>query len=345
MLLHLITILTSCVLVDVHYVLYYTEFNQTFDCLYAYIIADDNNDDVTRIRNYHLTPYCRRLDDNEEENSIFNIQDRSNMKQITFEELNARNVTSEQLLLWSAPIDIAERYEMNSTTQEVFYNCSAPWFGSYCQYKFPYGQFPSFGDIVQANFERRGAKDFSPNNGTCYRFLTNCNDKPWPFCLDWREICDGKPDCRNAEDEKLCEQLDLSQCADDEYRCHFGGQCIPRIFLRDNPQSIDCLDGSDEKEDYFFHTASYNLYCLTLSTFSCEERTGRYPRNFPCGNGIYHDEILLPSFRIPCYNFRDRQMSKLLLTSLDHISEMKCQEAFYCALHYQRDFGKVDKII
>jgi hypothetical protein len=31
----------------------------------------------------------------------------------------------------------------------------------------------------------------------------------WPLCLDWREICDGKNDCSNGEDEELCDQLEM----------------------------------------------------------------------------------------------------------------------------------------
>jgi hypothetical protein len=37
----------------------------------------------------------------------------------------------------------------------------------------------------------------------------------------------------------------MNECNDNEYRCHYGGQCIPLSFLRDNRLSIDCLDDSD----------------------------------------------------------------------------------------------------
>ncbi|CAF4446983.1 unnamed protein product, partial [Rotaria magnacalcarata] len=164
MLLHLIVMLAICVLADVRYPLYYTDLRQssysTVDCLYAYIIVDHKEDSTAYIRNYHLTPYCRRLDD-----------------------------------------DLAERYEIDSTTSEIFYNCSPPWFGSMCQYKFFHNFFSSFGDIVGTTFKIRDDRNFSMTSGTCYRFVANCNRELWPLCLDWREICDGKIDCRNGEDE------------------------------------------------------------------------------------------------------------------------------------------------
>jgi hypothetical protein len=52
--------------------------------------------------------------------------------------------------------------------------------------------------------------------GTCYRFLNGCNHGLWPLCLDWREICDGKIDCLNGEDQEWCDQLEVNK-----YRCHY----------------------------------------------------------------------------------------------------------------------------
>ncbi len=43
--------------------------------------------------------------------------------------------------------------------------------------------------------------------GTCYRFLNGCNHG---LCLDWCEICDGKIDCLNGEDEEWCNQLEVN---------------------------------------------------------------------------------------------------------------------------------------
>jgi hypothetical protein len=85
-------------------------------------------------------------------------------------------------------------------------------------------------------------------NVTCYPFLPNCYRDLTPLCLDWREICDEKIHCTDEEDEHMCEELEINTCIDDEYPCHYGGQCITMIFVRDGETSIDCLDASDESE-------------------------------------------------------------------------------------------------
>ncbi|CAF4624874.1 unnamed protein product, partial [Rotaria sp. Silwood2] len=80
---------------------------------------------------------------------------------------------------------------------------------------------------------------------TCYEHL-NCTRDELPWCLDWREICDGKIDCWPIPvDEHNCEMLEENECGPDEYRC-FNGQCIPGIFLSDDIFSPDCIDRSDE---------------------------------------------------------------------------------------------------
>ncbi|CAF2911760.1 unnamed protein product, partial [Rotaria sp. Silwood2] len=41
---------------------------------------------------------------------------------------------------------------------------------------------------------------------------------PFPACLDWCEICDGKVDCIEEDiDEKDCDQLEINECKDNEY--------------------------------------------------------------------------------------------------------------------------------
>ncbi|CAM4742597.1 unnamed protein product [Rotaria magnacalcarata] len=236
MLLCTIAILALCVLVDMRYSLYYTDCRPSsysiFDCLYAYIIVDN----MAYIRNCHLTSYCRRLDDGEKENLMFNIQD----KPKTHNDGNDR-MTSR----------------------------------------------------------------------TCYRFVANCNHELWPLCLDWREICDGKIDYRNGKDEHWCEQLETTKRSDyDEYRCHYGGQYIPRAFKRDNHYSSDYLDGSDEKEHYSQYTRTYNIQCKMISTFSCEKRISRLTRSFQCGNSVHLSETILPNYSFYCDNQRDKEISR-----------------------------------
>ncbi|CAM4812085.1 unnamed protein product [Rotaria magnacalcarata] len=187
-----------------------------------------------------------------------------------------------------------------------------------CQYKFSHNFFSSFGDIVGTTFKIRDDRNFSMTSGTCYRFVANCNRELWPLCLDWQ----------------------TTECSDyDEYRCHYGGQCIPRAFKRDNHYSSDCLDGNDEKEHYSQYTRTYNIQCKMISTFSCEERISRLTRSFQCGNSVHLSETILPNYSFYCDNQRDKEISRMLLPSFEHISEVNCRQAFYCVLHYKRNYG------
>ena len=59
----------------------------------------------------------------------------------TFQQLFQINVTALDIFRWSASIDLAEQYQdyldhHNTSLQanQLFYNCTPPWFGSRCQY-------------------------------------------------------------------------------------------------------------------------------------------------------------------------------------------------------------------
>ncbi|CAF4618826.1 unnamed protein product, partial [Rotaria sp. Silwood2] len=143
-------------------------------------------------------------------------------------------------------------------------------------------------------------------------------------------------DCISGEDEQWCDQLEMTKCSDNEYRCHYGGQCISLNFYKDSRLSIDCLDGSDE-QDYFMHFASLvNAHCTNVQTFRCQERTGRYPLSFQCGDGQYSLFFGVPSRISICSNNRDIALSRAILTSFNHISNIDCREAFFCALYSNR---------
>ncbi|CAF1294112.1 unnamed protein product, partial [Rotaria magnacalcarata] len=112
-------------------------------------------------------------------------------------------------------------------------------------------------------------------------------------------------------DEHWCEQLETTKRSDyDEYRCHYGGQYIPRAFKRDNHYSSDYLDGSDEKEHYSQYTRTYNIQCKMISTFSCEKRISRLTRSFQCGNSVHLSETILPNYSFYCDNQRDKEISR-----------------------------------
>ncbi|CAF3969175.1 unnamed protein product [Rotaria sp. Silwood2] len=241
-----------------------------------------------------------------------------------------QDVTSAQLLSWFAPLDVAERYEKNRGigSNDIFYNCSSPWFGSHCQYKFE-GDIPSsFDKIIYGSFRQRSSQCLNTENSTCYPFLSTCDRGPSPICLDWREICDDKPDCINGEDEQFCDQLESSECSPKEYRCHYGGQCIPLAFLFDGENNLDCLDGSDEGEfvDRILDIEQ-RKNCMNNPLFECEERRCRDRYSFSCGDGECSPRHLPITFDYHCYNHRT---VKLIRTVLD--SNMDCQQTLLCLL-------------
>jgi hypothetical protein len=341
LILNLLSFFIWCISVNTRYILYYSDIRQdssysTFDCLYAYLVDHGKENGKRYIRNSHLIPYCRRPDDNEEQDEIKNSIKENIEKTRSFKELKEQNITSKQLLEWFSPIDVAEKYQMNRNDLDVFHNCSSPWFGSHCQYKFNYDSSLSFVDILQISHTNFLNMQRNISDGTCYRFLSDCNRGLWPLCLDWREICDGKIDCMNEEDEKWCDQLEMIECNSNEYRCHYGGQCIPLSFLRD---SRDSIDGSDE-QDYpiSLYSPLMNVMCSDVLTFRCQERISRYRWSFQCGDGQYLTRIHIPTHQSFCSNKKDRELSQAMFISMDHISNINCRKSFYCAIHFNRAF-------
>ncbi|CAF4104038.1 unnamed protein product [Rotaria sp. Silwood2] len=334
--------------VHVQHLLYHSDIRPssylTFDCLYTQLIQGELNEYTTYITNNHLTPYCRRPDNDEKEEESSDILDDNIANKLTFNELSKQGITGEQLLHWLAPIDLVERYEINNRSSELFYNCSSPWFGSKCQYQFVYDSSLSFNEIIQASLESRSDVMLNVSVTTCYRFLSDCQRGPWSLCLDWRQICNGKVDCMNGEDEQWCEILEMTTCADDEYRCHYGGQCIPLEFVRDNTLSFDCLDSSEEIEEDPTFMSLRNSFCRRIISFQCEESINRYPHAFPCGNGQFLEATELPDNAHQCSNERHRQVTLAMLTSLDHIKDIKCQQAFRCLLLSNRSYGRHEQL-
>ncbi|CAF3272097.1 unnamed protein product [Rotaria sp. Silwood2] len=169
----------------------------------------------------------------------FHIENNNVFPKFTFDELLKRNITSQQLYLWSSPIDVAESYQFYlnklSTSNDifletqVFYNCTLPRFGSMCQYEITYyhQNHLSLDEIIHDYYR---TYEYNPYNFTCYTHL-QCNRGPFPACLDWSEICDAQVNCLDEEfDEEHCWQIEINKCNDNEYRCT-NGQCIPQSFF------------------------------------------------------------------------------------------------------------------
>jgi hypothetical protein len=192
----------------------------------------------------------------------------------TFDKLRQLNVTTNDLLLWSSTIDIAEKYQdylyhenNSSLSKEIFFNCTKFWFGSHCQYSFVSSRSPTFEIIIQATHMDKNQYKYPYNtiNLTCYTHL-KCNRGISNICLDWREICNGRIDCLNGGiNEEQCFQLEINECLENEYRCH-NGQCIPKEFLKG--EFAECLDLSDVWE--MAPDIYYDPYVFLFEEHWCE---------------------------------------------------------------------------
>ena len=113
-----------------------------YDCLYYYVTREELAYQELSNLVSDMIPYCFRPLTKTDEPIRNVIQ--SNDQQFTFVELRRRNITAKDLLLWSCPIDLAEKYELYLNTNdlvlsnEIFYNCTKPWFGLFCQYSFEF---------------------------------------------------------------------------------------------------------------------------------------------------------------------------------------------------------------
>ena len=232
--------------------LYFTEWRSTVqnntsfrhDCLYASVSIQQLNPSV------QITSYCMS-----ESTPISTVQNYHTNQQFTFAELYKEQITTKQLYFWSAPMDVLERYQLflnqipislqTSMALQLFYNCTLPRFGSFCQYEYIYSKsnYLLLNAMIHDDYSFK--RLYESNTVICYTGL-ECNRDPQSFCLQWSEICDGKIDClKNGMDEDYCWKLEINECEENEYRCT-NGQCIPFGFFRDDHLIPDCRDGSDE---------------------------------------------------------------------------------------------------
>ncbi|CAF3526078.1 unnamed protein product [Adineta steineri] len=275
------------------------------DCFYSSITVKTKLDDVNYTAE-QIVEYCIRTPLKE----IIDVNEKSISSKLTFDELKKNNITSTNLLEWSSPIDLIERYEyflqMNTSSSiEVFYNCTLPWFGSICQYRFVLNQ--SLSSFIQMRIDER--KLFEKNTTlTCYIHM-KCDNHSFLTCLDWREICDGKVNCLDGgDDEKYCVELEMNKCEENEYQCR-NGMCVNREFFSDedtsliNIRSPECLDGSDEI------AFKKNSFCGRDPSFRCEDTLCLKYTDFNCGDGYCYD--LDGSRVLSCENNRDRVINYL----------------------------------
>ncbi|CAF2792174.1 unnamed protein product [Rotaria sp. Silwood2] len=292
------------------YNLYYTNristsgANLHYDCLYYHVRNDIVKYKTPSRYAYQIIPYCIRPSELE----LFRVKHDTLVegRSITFDELNANNITGKQLIRWSASIDIAEQYQARvNFGSGVFYNCTRPIFGDYCQYSL-YPPNQSFSDVVHHIFLSKNDLSFEPVDYISYSCYTHveCDRGPVPMCLDWREICDNHIDCLNGgQDEENCFLLELNECADDEFRCR-NGMCIPNYFFHDDELNPDCLDGTDE-----YQILLESEECFRDPAFRCSERSPPYELGFSCGDDTFTTIHASPSIH---------ELYENLISSSDH---------------------------
>ncbi|CAF3390101.1 unnamed protein product [Rotaria sp. Silwood2] len=333
--------------------LYNTNHNSktNFDCFYASIIDDLNQTDRTFLRTNYLTPYCLRPLSNDSIGENLTLIQGYVENVVMFKTLRSQGINSEHLLQWSISIDIIEQYAIYLITNDTkfddisFYNCSTSWFGSHCQYTFGSNIFiESFGDFIVSLFNNRKQYHKKLIINTCYPHLSGCYRGPEPMCLDWREICNGIIDCIGESfgmDEQYCDEIEMNECKEDEYRCHNGAQCIPLVFFRDGWTSKDCLDGTDEDEismnSQVIDDVS-KLDCIGIVTFPCEERSCRIIRSFPCGDGEcrrsgFIDNYIYPYEHLCTGTNRDFYYAQAVYKTNNHLSS-DCRKLLFCTLRF-----------
>ncbi|CAF4370897.1 unnamed protein product [Rotaria sp. Silwood2] len=296
-------------------------------------VSENENNDV-------LQHDCLRIDVlNKEENvsreiifycmselpSKFHIEKTDFFPKFTFDQLSKQNITSQQLYLWSTPIDIIEDYQfyLNQLSisddlvlsKKIFYNCTLPRFGSMCQYEIDYyhSNYMSLFEMINDFYH---IYKYNPTNFTCYTHL-QCNRGNSPACLDWTEICNEQIDCLDGGfDEEYCWQLEINECNENEYRCT-NGQCIAKSFFQDDIYAPDCLDGSDEIQKSFVIKAT----CFQeMPSFKCEDVTCR-----------------ISPLTSSCMKKREKLIFQSMHSIKDNSTYNECWSAFQCLIVHLRD--------
>ena len=320
------------------------------NCLYYFL--------VEHVTVPQFIPYCMGTSPDEIQSTKSPHYDRS----FTFEQLHKLNISSHQLYIWSAPIDLIESYQIFLdkhllVDDLIFYNCTYPWFGTYCEYSFDRTRSHlSFADQIQLSFLEKGMfVNYISENLPCYTHLdcdrTGDHGRVSGACLDWREVCDGKINCLNGQnDEEHCWQLEINECdPETEFRCH-NGLCIPLSFLNDDIHNPDCLDRSDE----YIYELSREVNAMDASrlipsnchmnpAFKCEEHSRRSPQRgqiyihgtLECGDGLSTDKST-----DGCRNGRDRLLLKATIAGAN--ASDQCRLAFDCVIGYYLIYNSYD---
>ncbi|CAF3130921.1 unnamed protein product, partial [Rotaria socialis] len=116
--------------------------------------------------------------------------------------------------MWSSSIDQPMK---SNRVNELLFNFTSPWFGSYCQYSFEIDS--NYSETTFSVQPKVHIVD-AITHFTCY-VLIKCDHGAEPMCLDWREVCDGRIDCLNdgVDEIFLCGD---GECVEDFGECQNG---------------------------------------------------------------------------------------------------------------------------
>ncbi|CAF1313102.1 unnamed protein product [Rotaria sordida] len=131
-------------------------------------------------------------------------------------------------------------------------------------------------------------------------YLTTELVKRLIYCLP------GEQQCIDRTDKDRCEELELNECEENEYRCQ-DGLCIGEQYWLDG--EYDCLDQTDEQEGH--NDFSATAWCpLVSSQFSCDEINResplfttfcKHPKEYGCILANMNESINFHVHR-PCIN-------------------------------------------
>lgn len=146
-----------------------------YDCLYYYVDDSIVDYEVRGSLAHQIIRYCFRPTNETKGSDIPKRSLPEDTISWSFRDLKDDNITSEQLLSWSATIELVEDYEAFLSGHPLmddsqrFYNCSLPWFGPRCEYAFVKFVDTTFSNIVREIFDRK--MDDRPDEVPCYVLL------------------------------------------------------------------------------------------------------------------------------------------------------------------------------
>ncbi len=101
----------------------------------------------------------------------------------------------------------------------------------------------------------------------------------------------------------------------------------------DGRTNVDCLDGTDEIDATILNNrVMRRLDCNSNPMFLCEERSCRHAHSFSCGDGECVLFSMNDSVGKQCFSRRRMEITRVMLTSNDDVSNIACQQTLRCLI-------------